>query len=116
MDVSGCTVSDQIYIEVDDSRSAYAPTAFHPDSDDTNNRFTIYGGSDLSSIKQLLIFDRWGSLMYEGENLMPNDELSGWDGVYQGQDLGTGVFVFSAILVFSDGTEVPLQGDVLLIR
>ena len=116
IDVSGCTISDEIYIEVDDSRSAYAPTAFHPDSDNANNRFTIYGDSDLRAIKQLLIFDRWGNLIYDGRNLIPNDELSGWDGTYQGQNLGTGVFVFSAILVFSDGAEVPLQGDVLLLR
>lgn len=114
--VLGCTISDQIFIEVDDRRLAYAPTAFRPDSDDGNSRFTIYGGSDLRNIKQLRVYDRWGALVYAAENLPPNDTQSGWDGVYQGKTLGAGVFVYTAVLEFSDGAEVPLQGDILLVR
>lgn len=115
-DVAGCTVSDEVFVEVDDSRSAYAPTAFSPDGDDLNGRFTIYGGSDLRAIKTLQVFDRWGSLVYQAENLLPNDTRAGWDGTFQGQELPTSVFVFSAVLVFADGVEVPFSGDVLLVR
>lgn len=114
--VLGCTITDQIFIEVDDRRLAYAPTAFRPDGDSGNSRFTIYGGSDLRNIQQLRIFDRWGTLVYSAENLPPNDTQSGWDGVYQGKDLESGVFVYTAVLEFSDGVEVPLQGDILLVR
>jgi hypothetical protein len=114
--VLGCAVTDEIFIEVDDRRLAYAPTAFRPDGQDGNSRFTIYGGSDLRLIKQLRIFDRWGTLVYEAENLPPNDAPSGWGGAYQGKDLGAGVFVYTAVLEFSDGAEVPFQGDVLLVR
>lgn len=115
-DAFGCLVSDEIFIEVDDSRSAFAPNVFNPGDDSENNRFTFYGGTDLQSIKQLRIFDRWGDLVFERENLAPNDLEAGWDGDYQGQKLGSGVFVYSAVLLFADGTEKAVQGDVLLIR
>ena len=112
---SGCRVEDEIFIEVDDSRYVYAPSAFHPESID-NSRFTIFGGTDLQSVKSLRIFDRWGGMVFETENLLPNDLQAGWDGTYRGQELSTGVFVFSAVLIYADGAEIPFEGDVLLVR
>lgn len=115
-DTSGCRLSASVTIFVDQTRKVFAPTAFTPNEDGVNDRFTIFGGNDLTRIISLQVFDRWGSLLYDGKELRPNDDHSGWDGSSQGKNLPAGSYIYRAVLRFSNGDEQPIGGEVLLVR
>jgi len=60
---------------------------------------------------QLLIFNRWGELIYESTEVN-----RGWDGYYQGELCKQDVYVWKVKAKFTDGREVQRAGDVTLIR
>ncbi|ELR68671.1 hypothetical protein C900_05934 [Fulvivirga imtechensis AK7] len=61
---------------------------------------------------QMLIFDRWGSLIFES-----NDQTVGWDGYDKnGRLLPAGVYVYKLTLRLSNGSRTTRIGDVTLIR
>ncbi len=94
----------------------YFPTAFSPDGDGVNDRFTVFGGTDLQGISSLRIFDRWGNEVYSGTDLVPNDATGGWDGQYRGQAAPNGVYVYLATLRMVDEKERNLSGSLVLMR
>jgi gliding motility-associated-like protein len=113
-DARDCPVQQDIKFLVDPNRRVYMPTAFSPNSDKTNDVFTLYGDGNLALILNLKIFDRWGEQVFTGENLKPNVE--GWDGTFKGQVLPPDVYVFWAKLRFKDGEDVIFKGDVTLVK
>ena len=104
-----------IYIDLS-FYQVYFPTAFSPDGDGINDRFTVFGGAELRSVSRLQVFDRWGNEVYAGMDLVPNDASLGWDGQYRGQPVPNGVYVFLAALVMDDEKERKLSGSLVLIR
>jgi hypothetical protein len=50
------------------------------------------------------------------ENTPLNDDSFGWDGTYKGQDLNSGVFVWTVDVEFEDGRIVTYKGSTFLIR
>lgn len=94
----------------------FTPTAFSPNDDGVNDYFSILGEEDLVEIKSLEIFDKWGNRHYFGQNLLPNQPSSGWDGKIGGVIGATGVYVYTAVLIMNDGQERRFSGSVSLIR
>lgn len=94
----------------------FAPNVFSPNDDGINDRFMILGGEDLLAVTNLQVFDRWGNLVYEGRELRPDDYFAGWDGSLGGDQQGSGVYVYTAVLLLEDGKERRLSGSVLLMR
>ena len=114
-DQNGCTAITKTRVEVDERRYVYAPTIFTPESADDNNRFLIFTRGALE-IQLLQIFDRWGNLVWQGENLSPNNPAQGWDGNLDGVAVNPGVFVWQALIVFPDGKVEVYAGDVTVAR
>ena len=94
----------------------YIPNAFSPNDDGINDFFSIFAGEELVNINQLSIFDRWGSLVYRGQDLAKNNYASGWDGSFKGKNSTTGVYTYLVEVLLDDGKERTLSGSVLLIR
>lgn len=113
---TGCTASDAIFLTVDKLTRLYVPTAFSPNGDGHNDAFMFYGGKGVLQIISLSVFNRQGSLVYQIKNALPEDELSGWDGKFNGKDLLPGIYVFAAELELLNGTKEWVKGDVLLVR
>jgi len=67
-------------------------------------------------IKSLLVFDRWGSLVFERYNFAPNDPVLGWDGMIRGSRGLPGVYVYYAEVEFVDGETILYKGDVTLMQ
>ena len=114
-DDNTCSVTQTVIVAVQSKLDVYAPTVITPNGDGNNDTFTLYGGRSLSLIKQLRIYDRWGELVFAGNNLEPNSAQAGWDGTLRGQALNTGVFVWQAEVLFSDGRSSTLHGDVTIL-
>jgi gliding motility-associated-like protein len=67
-------------------------------------------------VRRIQIYDRWGEMVYKGEDLTLNDETAGWDGSYRGQPLNPGVFIYLAEVEFIDSSVLQFEGDITLIR
>ena len=113
---NGCVAVDDVYVFVDRRKKMHIPNAFSPNGDEVNDRFTLFGGENVVKIETLQVFDRWGTLVFQNKNFLPNDEILGWDGNFKGQALNTDVYIYQASVLFSDGEIRTFKGDVLLLR
>ncbi|MEL6659600.1 MAG: gliding motility-associated C-terminal domain-containing protein [Bacteroidota bacterium] len=112
----GCTTVDSMLISVRDVRDVYVPNAFSPNRDGVNDQLVIYGGPEVAIIRKFRVFNRWGDLIFEQSSLLPNSSTGAWDGRFQGDILGSDVFVWLAEIEFIDGRVIPYSGDVLLLN
>lgn len=90
-----------------------APNAFTPNQDGLNDVFLLKA-ENISNFR-LLVFDRWGAMVYEGRGLE-----NGWDGNINGQPAPEGSYVWLAIydiLQGDAGTETrKAKGALVLLR
>jgi gliding motility-associated-like protein len=113
---NGCNDTAAITITVNPTESIFVPNAFTPNGDGVNDVFTVYGSTDVQRVERLLIFDRWGELVYEATDFAPNDLANGWDGTFKGKKLNPAVFVYYTEITLLNGDTVTRKGDVTLIR
>lgn len=113
-DARGCTVTDEVFIDINDVKKIYAPTVFSPNEDGINDLFYLQGTNGV--IRFLRIFDRWGNLIFTHENGQVNDIAHGWAGTFKEKTLSQGVYIWSAQVIYADATEEQLMGTVTLIR
>lgn len=115
--LGGCQVSDDLTITVLKYRRIYIPTVFSPNGDGINDIFLISGGENqITRIKKFQIFNRWGELLHEVIDFLPNDPSSGWDGHFKNEMMNPGVFVYVAEVEFVDGLVQVYTGDVTLMK
>lgn len=109
IDVNGCTAIDSIYLMVDLDFTLLAPNAFSPNGDGINDEFNVFGSDDCNLIN-LMIYNRWGALIFESIDIN-----IGWDGIYNNveQEIGTYVFVARGIC---NNEIAKLTGTVTLVR
>ncbi|RLD65007.1 MAG: hypothetical protein DRI84_07695, partial [Bacteroidetes bacterium] len=90
----------------------YVPSAFNPDSDNSDNRTFYPRGVFINSQDYtFIIFNRWG------EQLFLSKEINtGWDGTYKGVDSPQGVYTYFVKFTTSDGREFEKRGTVTLIK
>jgi len=116
-DTNGCFAEDMMRINIEQKDPIFVPTAFSPNGDGNNERLNVFGDISVVSINYMRIYDRWGSLLYDsGGAFLPNDTSVGWDGLYRGQRVNSGVYVYALEAVYVDGVEEVFLGDVLLVR
>jgi gliding motility-associated-like protein len=107
---------DAVWVEVEDCRKVYIPNAFSPNDDGRNDFFYLQSPGDVERILSLRIFDRWGGLLFEANDIPPNVPRLGWDGRVGGKPANPGTYVYLAQLRFRDGAEELRQGEVVLVR
>lgn len=90
--------------------TVYIPNSFTPNGDGLNDRFSGYGES-FSSFR-LLVFNRWGELIFE------TTDPAGWDGNYNGIKATDDVYVYKLTYTSActGGKFVDRLGHVLLLR
>lgn len=111
----GCVAIDSIQIEIDDEGRIYIPNAFTPNNDGINDIFYIFG-DNIDKVLVFRVFDRWGGMVYKGENFPANDPAFGWDGKHQGKPAHIDVYAWYARLQLCNGSIVFKKGDVTLLR
>lgn len=115
-DETNCTAKDTVTIFVNPNRPLYIPNVFSPNLDGNNDRFTIFAGPAAVLINDLQVFDRWGNLVYHGKNLPISNTQTGWDGLFNGKELPTGVYVFVAQILYFDNVVETIGGDITLVK
>lgn len=131
VDELGCSATDRQMLLVRRDRPVYFPTAFSPNGDAVNDVYFIGGDLDqIVEIRDFLIFDRWGEVLYNGNQrldgsgvngtggsgFLPNDPAFGWDGMFKGKMMNPQVCVYTATVEFTDGEVVVYKGDFVIMR
>jgi gliding motility-associated-like protein len=112
-----CIATDSLFIKVNKIRRIFIPDAFTPDGDGKNDLFTVFAGiPNVKRIEQLLVFDRWGGIVFERLDFPPNDPSLGWDGSVHGKAAPEGPYAYIARIRFLDEITEGYSGDIQLIR
>lgn len=117
IDSSGCQAVDDRTVAVSKERFVYVPNVFKPGSGDNGNElFNVFGGEDVAMVKSFRVVNRWGGLVHERSDFLPNDGLAAWDGKVNGEPATPSVYTWQAEILFKDGIAELMRGTVTLIR
>lgn len=107
----GCMDTAQELVVVEPDFAFYVPNAFTPNDDGINDSFT--GKGVFIKEYEMLIFDRWGELVYE-----TNDINKPWDGrVNGGSEMSkSDVYVYKITVFDIKSNQHTYQGTVTLVQ
>ena len=90
----GCLDTSIVFILINEENICYVPNTFSPNGDEFNNEFLpiITSGYDHYNYN-LLIFNRWGEIVFESK-----DTEQGWDGSYNGTLVQSGGYTWKISL------------------
>lgn len=89
--------------------SFFIPNAFTPNGDGLNDTFGATG--EGISEYRMLIFNRWGNLVFESDNISKQ-----WDGTYKGEKAELGVYVYKITAKGPKSYTVKKEGSVTLVQ
>jgi gliding motility-associated-like protein len=106
---SGCADTVYLQVTVEEEATVYVPNAFSPNGNGNNEVFYAYG-TNVEEF-QMLIFDRWGNLVFTG-----NAIDKGWDGTLNGKPCQQDVYVWKINWSDPMGKRYQILGHVTLVR
>ena len=112
----GCEDRALLTVRVDKPQ-LWAPNVFSPKRQDGQNDWFLLFASEgaVKIIRTLQVFDRWGTMVFQNNDLLPNVEKMGWDGRFRGTTMQPAVFVWYAEVVLENGEEIIMKGDVTIV-
>lgn len=120
-DTVTCRIDTSITIQVITEcgqELVYVPNIFTPNHDGKNDVFKLTGYG-IETVTFLRVFDRWGQVMYNGENVEMNNGYmaDGWHGDNKnGKECNSGVYVYYYEIICTNGDVVKGSGNVTLIK
>ena len=110
---TGCSNATTHEICIDPEVSLFVPNAFTPNGDGNNDIFTPKGEGLTNDNYALLIFDRWGNLIFESHALE-----NGWDGKARGHSEISQVdtYVWKLSVIDLKNQHHYLEGHVNLLK
>jgi gliding motility-associated-like protein len=116
-DEQNCLGSDCHVVGVELTKEINIPNIFSPDGDSKNDRFFVKDGKNVSHIRTIKVYDRWGELVWsDGDYAFANRFDHFWDGMLNGKKAMQGVYVYLVEFTWSDGEKDFVAGDVTLVR
>ncbi|MCB0654075.1 MAG: gliding motility-associated C-terminal domain-containing protein [Saprospiraceae bacterium] len=118
IDANDCLTEASIFVELDANRNVYIPNIFSPNGDGPNDEFRIFACRGVESINFARIFNRWGGLVYESDDIPVVCEGGTilWDGRFHGDLAPSAVYVYVVEVTFLDGVTLTYRGDIAIIR
>lgn len=109
-DSLSCAISNSLQISIEE-QDIILPNIINPNSP-LNGLFTITNNNPFITVNSMVIFDRWGNLVFlsEDENTMT------WDGTMNGNVLTPGVYVYLIKYTHVEDGEQVKAGDLTIIR
>ncbi len=116
IDANGC-VTDTLLTITQTGCPIYIPNIFSPNGDGINDFFQIQTADENNVlITRFLIFDRWGSKVYEKYDLPIHSSDGWWDGTYKRFTMNKGYFAYFVEVQFENGDKETFRGNVTLIK
>lgn len=92
------------------------PNVFSPNGDGVNDFWYVTTtGTEVIQFTRIHIYDRYGNLLWDNRNPIPNDPSEGWDGTYRNRRLNPGVFVYVIEYLDSRGRNRFITGDITIV-
>jgi gliding motility-associated-like protein len=114
--LGGCDASANVTINVKcENANVFIPNSFTPNGDGKNDRF-YPSGKGISEITRLSVYDRWGELLYNVNNIPINEVKYGWDGTYKNVRLKPDVYVYIINAVCETGEQLEFKGDISIVK
>lgn len=113
-----CTTSTVINLNVVKVQTFYMPNALAPDvASQDNNSLRVYGTGLQDADFQMMVFNRWGELVYQTSSLQ-TARTTGWTGRRDnaGDVLPGGTYTVAVKGKYLDGTTFEQSGNITLIR
>jgi len=107
-DSSGCISTAEIIVHVECGQ-LFIPDVFSPNGDGQND--VLYVRGDCINTIMFDVFDRWGNKVFTTNNIN-----MGWNGMYNGQAMNTGTYVYYIYAVMMDGSKIERSGNITLVR
>ena len=108
----GCEDSISLIVDVEPKVTFFMPNAFTPNNDGLNEFFMPGGFFRGIRDYQMTIWDRWGGLLFE-----TNDINTGWDGRGKtGKMSPSGVYVYHITFTAPRGEPMEYKGFATIIR
>lgn len=116
VDARGCTAALEVAVPAANC-PIYMPNVFSPNRDGTNDQFApqAAAGSGITIVR-FQVFDRWGGLVFDRQNLPLGAPELAWNGRRNGTDVVPGVYAYQLDVQHPDGQRTRLAGDVLVLR
>lgn len=112
----GCVARDEVTVRVIcKNTNVFIPNTFSPNGDGMNDLF-YPRGTGLFTVKTFRIFNRWGQLVFERYNVLPNNATDGWNGTYNHKPLQSDVYVYMMEILCENGNVIPVKGNVTLLK
>jgi gliding motility-associated-like protein len=108
-DGNGCRGQDSVTVHVIIDIELDPVNVFTPNGDGINDFFYI-GGLELFPDSKLVVFNRWGDVVFE-QLAYQND----WDGTYHNNPVPAGTYLYH-LQVNAFGQRVTLKGTITIIR
>jgi len=105
---NGCESETTSEVIIHPDFAVYAPSAFTPNADGTNDVFEVKGVGIKTY--NLQVYSRWGELMYESNSL--EDE---WNGEYNGTLAPSGTYAYTISYTSMLDADFKLQGTVTVM-
>jgi gliding motility-associated-like protein len=113
MDANGCMDTALQHLEVISAYSIFVPNAFTPDGNGLNDHFIPEGVLTDNQSFEMLIFNRWGDLIFSTDNL-DNPWMGTGNG---GKDLvPVGVYVWVINTMDANNTRHQYRGHITIIK
>lgn len=112
----GCKASDSISIKVFcQEAQVYIPNVFSPDGDGINDILMVRS-SGIKTVKSFRVFNRWGQVVFEKSNFVPNDKSSGWNGMIGGKMANPDVYVYTCEVLCENEVSYTYKGNITLVK
>ena len=111
---SGCTVRDTVRTYINDAcseGSVIVPNFISPNGDGINDDLRVRYDA-IESIKNMRIFNRWGQLVFQTDDI---DNVR-WDGTIQGVLANSGVYIYFIEYQCLNGDDFFLKGSITLLK
>lgn len=103
--------ADTMYVNWSECEcNVYVPNVFTPNHDNINDRFMPWFSCEIK-VYEILIFNRWGELVYSSKDLGEY-----WNGSYHGKDCQSGVYGYLLSYTTYSGESDHKYGDITLLR
>ncbi|MCF8257861.1 MAG: PKD domain-containing protein [Flavobacteriales bacterium] len=102
IDANGCVDTIMRYVSVDFFGTLYVPNAMVVGDPDPQASIFLPKGRGLLNYR-CMIFDKWGTKVWESTALENGQPAEGWDGRYRGESVPQGAYVWKIDGMFTNG-------------
>ncbi len=113
---NNCVAKDTVKISITcDYANLFMATAFAPYNVSVE-KFYYPQTVGIKMINRFAVFNRYGEIIYEIKNAMPNVRSNGWNGKFKGIEQATGGYIYMLEAICEKGETLNKKGSFLLVR